>query len=229
MYPLCFKTSQPTLQTLKKFQLPLYTSLRTLFLFECEELDLGSESDEAVTELSLQKLFILNLPTTTALLQWLKGASQTLKLLFIIGCDNLVVLPKWLPNLVSLQKLFIADYKELSSLPDGMQSLASLTHLGIADCNQLDLASILENLTCLTRQVMRIGNLSQTTALPEWLQGASNTLKRLKIEDYPKLAALPEWLSNFSSLEKLKIESCGELLALPEGMQRLMSLTNLKF
>ena len=140
----------------------------------------------------------------------------------------MVTLPEWLPNLVSLQKLVIKRCEELSGLPNGMERLTSLAHLQIEDCKQLNLASGDNEFVKLKLQTFKIIDLPQTTALPQWLRGASNTLQLLKIDDIPELVALPEWLPNFASLETLTIKHCPRLASLPEGMQHLTSLTNLR-
>ena len=87
-----------------------------------------------------------------------------------------------------------------------MQHLDSLEHLVISHCEQLELASTHGNVVRLSLQRAKISSLLQTTALPQWLQVALNTLKLLRIRSCPKLAALPEWLPKFSSLKKLKIK-----------------------
>ncbi|GMN70042.1 hypothetical protein TIFTF001_039086 [Ficus carica] len=74
----------------------------------------------------------------TALPRWLQGAAQTLQLLHIKGCPELVALPEWLPNLTSLQTLGIVGCPKLSSLPEGLQQITCLTHLGIKDCKTLE-------------------------------------------------------------------------------------------
>ncbi|GMN26310.1 hypothetical protein TIFTF001_050411 [Ficus carica] len=104
---------------------------------ECEQLDLASGLNQ-VMQLSLQTLYIGELPQTTALPQWLEGAAHTLQFLVINSCPELVALPEWLPNLISLQALGIGECPKLSSLPEGMQPLTSLTHLAIWDCKTLE-------------------------------------------------------------------------------------------
>ncbi|KAI5318383.1 hypothetical protein L3X38_038091 [Prunus dulcis] len=64
-------------------------------------------------------------------------------------------------------------------------------------------------------------------ALPEWFQGAANTLQFLFIGMCENLEALPEWLASFTSLRKLIIGKCQKLSSLPEGMRSLTSLREL--
>ncbi|PQM42285.1 disease resistance protein RGA2-like [Prunus yedoensis var. nudiflora] len=65
-------------------------------------------------------------------------------------------------------------------------------------------------------------------ALPEWFQGAANTLQLLFIARCENLEALPEWLRSFISLTKLIIRGCQKLSSLPEGMRSLTSLRDLR-
>ncbi|PQQ06998.1 disease resistance protein RGA2-like [Prunus yedoensis var. nudiflora] len=64
-------------------------------------------------------------------------------------------------------------------------------------------------------------------ALPEWFQGAANTLQLLVIDRCENLEALPEWLASFTSLTKLIIGECQKLSSLLEGMRSLTSLREL--
>ncbi|PQP95698.1 disease resistance protein RGA2-like [Prunus yedoensis var. nudiflora] len=61
-------------------------------------------------------------------------------------------------------------------------------------------------------------------ALPEWFQGAANTLQVLVIEKCENLEALPGWLTSFTSLRKLVLDSCKKSLSLPEGIHSLTTL-----
>ena len=69
--------------------------------------------------------------------QGLKGSANTLQFLYISYCENLGVLPEWLPDLSSLRKLQIMHCRKLSSLPEGMDRLTALRELEICDCPEL--------------------------------------------------------------------------------------------
>ena len=79
----------------------------------------------------------MGLPQLVSLPQWLKGSADTLQFLFIFGCENLGVLPEWLPDLSSLRTLQIMSCPKLSSLPEGMDRLTALRELQIHDCPEL--------------------------------------------------------------------------------------------
>ena len=115
------------------------TTLRTLVVDECEQLELASGPDEVINnQLSLQTLMIYKLPETTALPNWLQGAADTLHILGVQDCCKLAALPEWSPNLTTLETLAIIDCPNLSSLPEGMERLTSLTRLGIKGCDALE-------------------------------------------------------------------------------------------
>ena len=110
------------------------TALEYLDITGCEKLKL-MERDAYPT--SLQTLYIRELPQLVSLPQGLKGSADTLQFLRIDYCENLVVLPEWLPDLSSLRKLQITYCRKLSSLPEGMDRLTALRELQIRDCPEL--------------------------------------------------------------------------------------------
>ena len=82
------------------------TVLEYLDITRYEKLNL-MEMDDYPT--SLQTLNIGGLPQLVSWPQWLKGSADTLQFLSIFSCENLAVLPEWLPDLSSLRKLEIWD------------------------------------------------------------------------------------------------------------------------
>ncbi|XP_030930477.1 disease resistance protein RGA2-like [Quercus lobata] len=102
------------------------TALEYLDIKYCEKLNL-MERDDYPT--SLQTLYIWGLPQLVSLPQGLKGSADTLQFLCIAKCENLGVLPEWLPDLSSLRTLQIEDCRKLSSLPEGMDRLTALREL----------------------------------------------------------------------------------------------------
>ncbi|KAM4091808.1 hypothetical protein ACJW30_09G163800 [Castanea mollissima] len=110
------------------------TALECLGIGNCEKLNL-MEGDDYPTR--LQTLNILVLPQLVSLPQGLKGSADTIQFLYICFCENLRVLPEWLPDLISLRKLQILECPKLSSLPEGMDRLTALRELEISDCPEL--------------------------------------------------------------------------------------------
>ncbi|CAN6576057.1 unnamed protein product [Malus baccata var. baccata] len=169
---------------------------------------------------------------------------QSLEILSVNRCMNLEELPRDISKLISLRWLYIttkqtsfpdngvgcmkslrylsiAHCGNLTSLPRDMSYLAPLHTLLIGNCEQLDLANGNYQLIPLRLRRLGIGRVPRMVALPEWLQGAANTLRVLCIWDCKNLDALPEWLPSFTSLRILDLLGCPKLLALPEGMHPL--------
>ncbi|KAJ6885352.1 hypothetical protein NC651_026081 [Populus alba x Populus x berolinensis] len=62
----------------------------------------------------------------------------TLQNLEIHDCPEVVELPAWVENLVSLRSLTISDCQNIKSLPEGLQRLRALQHLSIRGCPELE-------------------------------------------------------------------------------------------
>ncbi|KAM2045779.1 hypothetical protein ACFX1T_009933 [Malus domestica] len=169
---------------------------------------------------------------------------QSLEILNVFGCVNLEELPRDISKLISLRwlevttkqttfpdngvgcmkslrYLCITDCGNLTSLPRDMSYLDALHTLIIGNCEQLDLENGNYQLIPLRLRRLAIGGVPRMVALPEWLQGAANTLRVLYIWGCENLDALPEWLTSFTSLRILDLSGCPKLLALPEGMHPL--------
>ena len=110
------------------------TALESLDIVNCGKLNL-MEWDDYPT--SLQTLHFAGLPQLVSFPQGLKGSADTLQNLHISFCENLEVLPEWLPDLSSLRTLQMLGCQELSSLPEGMDRLTALRELRISDCPEL--------------------------------------------------------------------------------------------
>ncbi|XP_024024458.1 disease resistance protein RGA2 [Morus notabilis] len=178
---------------------------------------------------------------------------QSLQTLYLHRCSELEELPRDIRNLVSLRSLsittketclsengigclrslrflWITECRNLRSLPQDMRCCTTLRTLIVDECEQLELASgpdeVINNQ--LSLRTLMIHKLPQTTALPQWLQGAADTLQLVVVQDCCKLATLPKWLPNLTTLETLAMLDCPNLSSLPEGMERLTSLTRLR-
>ncbi|MBA0786976.1 hypothetical protein Gotri_025698 [Gossypium trilobum] len=96
------------------------------------------EEEEKDLQLSLKTLSLFVLPALRDLPRLLlQGSSSTLQQLRIHFCQNLSVLPAWLPNLTSLQKLEIFNCFNLWALPEGIDRLTNLRELRIYGCPEL--------------------------------------------------------------------------------------------
>ncbi|CAN6586419.1 unnamed protein product [Malus baccata var. baccata] len=175
---------------------------------------------------------------------------QSLQTLHLGGCVNLEELPRDMSKLISLRYLELTtkqtsfpengvgclkslrylsiwECSNLTCLPCDTSYLVSLHTLIIDNCKQLDL--VMENYQVIPLRLQKLGivGVPRMVALPEWFQGATNTLQVLVISDCENLVALPGWLTSFTSLRRLVLGSCPKLLSLPEEMHRLTALTHL--
>ena len=132
----------PTLTSLSRFMQHL-TSLKTLRISKCEEVDLfsdvvddGSESQRP-TSTCLQSLTFEKISKLEALPAYLQHVT-TLQYLEISECPCFTTLPEWLGHLTSLHNLAIIGCPNLTSLPEGMRQLSSLQTLRIINCPHLE-------------------------------------------------------------------------------------------
>uniref|UniRef100_A0A2N9GWB0 Rx N-terminal domain-containing protein n=1 Tax=Fagus sylvatica TaxID=28930 RepID=A0A2N9GWB0_FAGSY len=107
----------PRLKSLPRFMQHL-TSLKTLNIGKCKELDLFSEESDDGTQ-----------------------CVTTLQELGISVDHCLITLPKWIGNVTPLQSLQIYECPNLTSLPEGIGNLTSLQSLLISELPQSDLTS----------------------------------------------------------------------------------------
>uniref|UniRef100_A0A2N9FIE2 NB-ARC domain-containing protein n=1 Tax=Fagus sylvatica TaxID=28930 RepID=A0A2N9FIE2_FAGSY len=131
----------PTLTSLSRFMQHL-TSLKTLSISYCEEVDLFSDVDDGSesqrpTSTCLQSLTFGNISKLEALPAYLQHVT-TLQYLEISKCPSFTTLPEWLGNLTSLHSLVIKECPNLTSLPEGMRHLSSLQSLRITNCPHLE-------------------------------------------------------------------------------------------
>ncbi|KAA8517080.1 hypothetical protein F0562_017373 [Nyssa sinensis] len=99
-----------------------------------------------------------------------------------------------------------------------LRYLTSLEKLVISNCEKLDLMIADEGEMDVLRslQFFAIEQVPKLVALPLWLQGASETLNHIVIEDCLNFTTLPEWMKNLILLQKLEVSGCQRLTSLPE-------------
>ncbi|KAI6696616.1 hypothetical protein NL676_016735 [Syzygium grande] len=162
------------------------TSLRWLFIGECENLEALFDDIQSLT--SLRKLFIVGCPKLASLPQGIKNL-KALEDLWIHNCEMLR-LPEGESNeprsMSRLQSFVIEELPEIVSLPGWLEGSAStLRRIRIAYCRNL-------------------------SVLPEWLRNCSS-LRTLEIEHCHGLSSLPDGVRRIPTLTKLRISDCGEL------------------
>ncbi|KAL2990709.1 hypothetical protein AAZX31_11G217500 [Glycine max] len=127
--------------TTKQASLPLdskhFPALEYLRVDNCDKLELSNGHEDQNFNLRLKTIMFYSSPQLVNLPHWLQGSVNTLVSLMLDNCDNLEVLPDWLPKLTCLKVRYIADCPKLQSLPYGIHCVSALERLEIADCPEL--------------------------------------------------------------------------------------------
>ncbi|KAM3356669.1 hypothetical protein P3S68_023383 [Capsicum galapagoense] len=114
------------------------TSLETLTITYCPELDLSNEEKmQFQVPGNLSTLNLWELDKLMSLPLWLRHFSATLKSLYISGCPNFTTIPEWIGDLVALNLLEIYECPMLTSLTEAMRSLTALQRLNILWCSSI--------------------------------------------------------------------------------------------
>ncbi|MFQ6635806.1 hypothetical protein Gotur_010206, partial [Gossypium turneri] len=155
------------------------TSLKTLTISDCKEVDLEGMQWEPLKNLSHLK--IDNIP-------------------------KLVSLPIWLQHLVQLKTLKIYNCNGLRSLLPVFQHLTFLEEFEVYNCKELELSAagiqISQNHTSL--RSLLLGTIPKCRHLPEWLQHLTN-LQWLYLVNLPNLTSLPDEMRCLTKLQILQI------------------------
>ncbi|XP_027339240.1 putative disease resistance protein RGA3 [Abrus precatorius] len=174
--------------------------------------------------ISLQHLYIT---TKQSVLPQNDFASlSNLQTLSFEHCDKLKFLFRGVAELPSLQTLFVQSCGSLESLP--LYILPKLEVLLVIRCEMLKLPLNYETpIQKLRMKFLHLEHFPRQMTLPDWIQGASDTLKTLIIFDFPSLKMLPEWLTRMTHLKTLHIVNCPQLMCLPSDMHHLTALEDL--
>lgn len=114
-----------------------FPALEYLRVDNCDKLELSNGHEDQNFNLRLKTIMFYSSPQLVNLPHWLQGSVNTLVSLMLDNCDNLEVLPDWLPKLTCLKVRYIADCPKLQSLPYGIHCVSALERLEIADCPEL--------------------------------------------------------------------------------------------
>ncbi|KAG4912982.1 hypothetical protein JHK86_053415 [Glycine max] len=131
-----------------------------------------------------------------------------------------------LTQLSSLQILVVRSCGSLMSLP--LYILPKLDALFVADCGMINL--FLGDESPIKRWRMKflhVENFPWLQVLPEWIEGAADTLQTLMIYNLPKLKFLPECLPRMTHLKRLHVAECPSLLFHPSHIHCLTTLEDL--
>ncbi|PPD67595.1 hypothetical protein GOBAR_DD35524 [Gossypium barbadense] len=203
------------------------TSLKTLTIEDCKEVDLEGMQWEPLKNLSC--LEIDNFPKLVSLPIGLQHLVQ-LKTLKICNCKGLRSLlpvfqhltfleefecrhlPEWLQHLVQLKTLKIRNCNGLRSLFPVFQHLTFLEEFEVKDCKELELSGagiqIFQDHTSL--RSLSLKNILKCRHLPEWLQHLTN-LQWLYLVNLPNLTSLPDEMRCLTKLKILEIKGIPQL------------------
>ncbi|XP_023887785.1 putative disease resistance protein RGA3 [Quercus suber] len=219
---------------LKSLSLSLFmqhlTSLKTLLISECKEVDLFCDEDTQSVGVSpqitvLENLKISNLPNLISLPEGI-GNFTALQKLEIYNLPCLISLPEGIGNFTALQKLEISNLPCLISLPEGIGNLTALQKLQISNLRcPVSLPEGIGNLTAL--QDLEISNLRCLISLPEGI-GNLAALQNLGIYNLRCLISFPEGIGNLTGLQNLGIHNLRCLISFPEGIGNLTALQDLE-
>ncbi|KAG6550695.1 hypothetical protein Mapa_007792 [Marchantia paleacea] len=153
------------------------------------------------------------------------GDLPQLKILRIVDCRNLRMLPSSLGHLSQLQLLELHTCCELQALPDTFGQLPRLQTLIIRGTNNLQsLPEGFGNLSQLQRLEISPGK--YISELPQCF-GRLARLQELDLESMKSLQVLPDSFGQLSQLLHLTIVGCRIIQDLPESFGNLANLTTL--
>ncbi|XP_027352861.1 putative disease resistance protein RGA3 isoform X2 [Abrus precatorius] len=173
---------------------------------------------------SLQQLYITT--KQSVLSEDVFASLSNLQSLGFEHCVNLKFLFRGAAELPSLQALFVQSCGNLESLP--LYILPKLEVLLVIRCEMVKMPLNYETpIKKLMMKFLHLEHLPRQMTLPQWIEGASDTLKTLLILDFPSLEMLPEWLTRMTDLKTLHIVNCDQLMCLPSDMHHLTALEDL--
>ncbi|KAK2362522.1 putative disease resistance protein RGA3 [Trifolium repens] len=148
---------------------------------------------------------------------------KNLQVLAFRNCKNMKFVFNGTQKLTSIETLFLFSCGSLESLP--LHIFPKLQSLTIVDCNMLNMSLNNERPTQkLMLKHLCIQDFPRLMTLPEWIEGATETLQTLIIYNLPNLLTLPKCVTTMTRLRKLHIFGCPKLLSLPSDIHHLTTL-----
>eukprot|EP00261_Vitis_vinifera_P038739 XP_019079982.1 PREDICTED: putative disease resistance protein At3g14460 isoform X1 [Vitis vinifera] len=230
-YPwLTYLCMYKSCDSLTSFPLAFFTKLKTLHIWNCENLE-SFYIPDGLRNMDLTSLHKIKIDDCPNLVSFPQGGlrASNLRELFISNCKKLKSLPQRMHTLLtSLDKLWISDCPEIVSFPEGGLP-TNLSSLHIGSCYKLMESRKewgLQTLPSLRRLVIVGGTEGGLESFSEeWLLLPS-TLFSLDISDFPDLKSLDNLgLENLTSLERLVIWNCDKLKSFPkQGLPASLSV-----
>ena len=181
---------------LQNFPAPQYLS--SLTRIRLEHVSISSISTSLLELVNLRKLSLIMCKIGNSFNECIPNKLPNLLEIEIDSCDDLVMFPSMLCNLVRLKKLSITNCLELVSLSDEFENLTNLEVLRLASCSYLkDLPESMRNL---------------------------HKLSIIDISHCLHLRALPTQIGEWVSLRTIHMRGCTGLHDLPSSVKDLCPL-----
>ncbi|CAN8267464.1 unnamed protein product [Cochlearia groenlandica] len=190
------------LESLPKMNL---TSLKTLILSGCSNLDEFNLISESLEELYLDGTAIKELPSTI-------GELQRLVLLTLEDCEKLLSLPDTIANLKALRKLVLSGCSSLSSFPEVKEGFKHLNTLLLDGTSITELPDLLHRFNDNKDQISSWSRYN----FREWPHGfyGLSSVQRLSLRENG-LKSLPCSISYLYNLKWLDLKHCERLVSIP--------------
>ncbi|KAK2416970.1 putative disease resistance protein RGA3 [Trifolium repens] len=175
--------------------------------------------------IGLQYLMITTKQSVLSLAEFVN--MKQLQLLAFHDCKNMKFLFSGVQQLTSIETLSLQSCWSLESVP--LHLFPNLESLIILDCKVLNTSFNSESpIHKLRLKNLYIGDFPWISTLPEWIEGAAQTIETLLIYELPNLLMLPECLTTMTHLKRLDIIGCPRLLNLPSDIHHLTDLKELR-
>ncbi|PRQ38874.1 putative P-loop containing nucleoside triphosphate hydrolase, leucine-rich repeat domain, L [Rosa chinensis] len=182
----------------------LFPALKTLSIYECEELIEWMEAPRISAEGEVVKVF---------------PCLEELRIEWCLSLESIRITQ----GIASLRQLNILWCKGLSSLEVGLDYCTSLQELNIFNCGNLTTIPTARGMPSLRK--LRINRCGGLSSLGSGLNYCTS-LQELKLWRCDNLTSIPI-TQGITSLQRLTIGSCQRLLSLPSGLQFCTSLEDL--
>ncbi|XP_043687970.1 probable disease resistance protein At5g66890 [Telopea speciosissima] len=175
--------------------------LANLKRFRLDKVSIPPLHEFTMPLMNLQKISLFMCAFGQALMKCTVNVSYVLPNLVEIDishCDDLVELPPWICDIISLQRLIVTYCGNLSALPERIGFMTDLDLLRLHACTGLP-------------------------KLPDSIKGLQK-LRFLDISDCQDLKMLPNGMGELHCLKKLDMRGCTELNELPPSAMNLIHL-----
>uniref|UniRef100_A0A7N0RHA9 Uncharacterized protein n=1 Tax=Kalanchoe fedtschenkoi TaxID=63787 RepID=A0A7N0RHA9_KALFE len=197
-------------------------AITNLEFCNCRSLESFPDVELPSTLRSLQITWCHSLKTISD--RFLNGCSNSLQVLDIQYCGNLVCLPQSLSTFQSIQKLVLCNCDALECLPDGFHKATTLRTLTLSGCPKLVVHKDCGFPIALTHLTIR--NCDEMKAVSDLKLTKLTSLTHLELAEFPETftleaGCLPESIEELTILDFPRLESLSRLLPTLKNLRRL--------